>query len=102
MYKRQLHAQRALSAAEKELAELRKLGGQLLHWDEAAYSKLLRSIYDPPPLLYLRGDPSVLDRHVISIVGTRRPTPYGNQVAERLGRDLAERGLVIALSLIHI
>jgi DNA processing protein len=94
-----LHAQRALSAAEKELAELRKLGGQLLHWDEAAYSKLLRSIYDPPPLLYLRGDPSVLDRHVISIVGTRRPTPYGNQVAERLGRDLAERGLVIASGL---
>jgi len=94
-----LHAQRALSAAEKELAVLRKLGGQLLHWDEPAYSKLLRSIYDPPPLLYLRGDPSVLDRHVISIVGTRRPTPYGNQVAERLGRDLAERGLVIASGL---
>jgi DNA processing protein len=94
-----IHAQRAISAAEKELAELRKIGGQLLNWDEPAYSKLLRSIYDPPPLLYLRGDPSVLDRHVIAIVGTRRPTPYGNQVAERLGRDLAARGLVIASGL---
>jgi DNA processing protein len=94
-----IHAQRAISAAEKELAELRKIGAQLLNWNEAAYSKLLRSIYDPPPLLYLRGDASVLDRHVIAIVGTRRPTPYGNQVAERLGRDLAARGLVIASGL---
>jgi DNA processing protein len=94
-----IHGQRAISAAEKELAELRKIGAQLLNWNEAAYSQLLRSIYDPPPLLYLRGDPSVLDRHVIAIVGTRRPTPYGNQVAERLGRDLAARGLVIASGL---
>ena len=37
----------------------------------------------------------MLNRHSISMVGTRRPTPYGNQVAERLGRDLAERGLTI-------
>jgi DNA processing protein len=94
-----IHAQRAISAAEKEQAELRKIGAQLLNWNEAEYSKLLRSIYDPPPLLYLRGDPGVLDRHVIAIVGTRRPTPYGNQVAERLGRDLAARGLVIASGL---
>ncbi len=94
-----LHAQRALSAAEKELAEVRKLDVKLLHWDEPEYSKLLRSIYDPPPLLYARGDLSVLDRHVIAIVGTRRPTPYGNHVAERIGRDLAERGLAIASGL---
>ena len=37
----------------------------------------------------------MLNRHSISMVGTRRPTPYGNQVAERLARDLAERGLMI-------
>ena len=37
----------------------------------------------------------MLNRHSISMVGTRRPTPYGNQVAERLARDLAERGLTI-------
>jgi len=81
--------------AEAELAEVRKLGCRLLNWDEPEYPQRLLEIYDPPPLLYVRGDASVLNRHSISMVGTRRPTPYGNQVAERLGRDLAERGLTI-------
>ena len=75
--------------------EVRKLGCRLLNWDEPEYPQRLLEIYDPPPLLYVRGDASVLNRHSISMVGTRRPTPYGNQVAERLGRDLAERGLAI-------
>ena len=81
--------------AEAELAQVRKLGCRLLNWDEPEYPQRLLEIYDPPPLLYVRGDASVLNRHSISMVGTRRPTPYGNQVAERLGRDLAERGLTI-------
>ena len=41
----------------------------------------------------------LLDRHSIAIVGARRPTPYGNQMAERLGRDLADRGLVVVSGL---
>lgn len=90
-----IHSQEPLRAAEKELAQVRQLGCRLLHWDEPAYPRLLREIYDPPPLLYLRGNPELLDRHAIAIVGARRPTPYGNQMAERLARDLAERGLVI-------
>jgi DNA processing protein len=96
-----IHDQFALSAAEKELAKLRRIGGKLLCWDEPEYPKLLRSIYGPPALLYFRGDASVFDRHVIAVVGTRRPTPYGNQVAEQLGRDLAARGLVIANGLMR-
>jgi len=89
-------AQQPRAAAEKELAQLKKIGAKLLHWDEPHYPKTLRSIYDPPPLLYVRGDPAMLTKHALAIVGSRRPTPYGNQVAERLARDLAERGLVIA------
>jgi DNA processing protein len=81
--------------AEKELAEVRKAGIRLITWAEAEYPKLLTQIYDPPPLLYVRGNVEVLSRHAISMVGTRRPTPYGNQMTERLARDLAERGLVI-------
>lgn len=46
-------------------------------------------------LFYLRGDPQILNMPCLSIVGTRRPTLYGSQMAERLGRDLAARGLVI-------
>ena len=89
----------AWSDAEKELGEVRRNGCQLLHWQESAYPKRLSEIYDPPPLLYVRGDASVLDRYSIGIVGTRRPTPYGNQIAERLARDLAARGLVIVSGL---
>ena len=91
-----LQAQQPRAAAEKELAQLKKIGGRLLHWDEPQYPKTLRSIYDPPPLLYVRGDAAMLSKHILAIVGSRRPTPYGNQVAERMARDLAERGLVIA------
>ncbi len=86
-------------AAEKEIAWAQELGIKLMHWGESVYPPRLLEIYDPPPLLYLRGDPQVLRRYSISIVGTRRPTPYGNLMAERLARDLAARGLLIVSGL---
>src|SRR4029077_5156514 len=89
----------AFRDAEKELAQVRKAGCQLIHWEESAYPKRLAEIYDPPPLLYVRGNVQVLNRYTISIVGTRRPTPYGNQIAEKLARDLAEHGLIVASGL---
>src|SRR5260370_7160997 len=84
----------ALRLAEKELAALRRNGSALLHWDEPQYPKRLLEIYDPPPLLYFRGDLALLSRHCISMVGTRRPTLYGNQIAERLAPDLESPGVV--------
>lgn len=90
-----IQTKRAHKEAEAELARVRKVGCRLLNWDEPDYPRRLLEIYDPPPLLYVRGDASTLNRHSISMVGTRRPTPYGNQVAERLGFDLAGRGLTI-------
>jgi DNA processing protein len=81
--------------AEKELAAVRKAGCRLVNWTEPEYPQSLLQIYDPPVLLYVRGDAAVLNQHAVGIVGTRRPTYYGNQMAERLGRDLAERGLAI-------
>ena len=92
---RAIQAKQAHKDAEAELAQVRSLGCRLLNWDEPEYPQRLLEIYDPPPLLYVRGDAGALNRHSISMVGTRRPTPYGNQVAERLGHDLAERGLSI-------
>ena len=92
-------AKAAFRDAEKDLAEVRKAGCGLVHWEESEYPQRLLEIYDPPPLLYVRGNVQVLNRHTISIVGTRRPTPYGNQIAERLGRDLAEHGLIVTSGL---
>jgi DNA processing protein len=90
-----IHSQQPLRAAEQELAKIRALGCRLLTWDEAPYPKRLREIYDPPPLLYVRGNLELLERHSIAIVGTRKPTPYGVQMAEKIAHDLAARGLVI-------
>jgi DNA processing protein len=89
----------AFRDAEKELELVRKAGCRLVQWEESEYPKRLAEIYDPPPLLYVRGNEQVLNRHTISIVGTRRPTLYGNQIAERLARDLAEHGLIVASGL---
>jgi DNA processing protein len=94
-----IHSRRAMSDAAKELAQAQAYGCRLLTWDEPEYPARLREIYDPPPLLYVLGNVELLSRHLISIVGARRPTPYGNQMAERLARDLADRGLVITSGL---
>jgi DNA processing protein len=88
-----IHSREPLSRAAKELAQVQQAGSRLLTWDEPAYPHLLREIYDPPPVVYIRGNMEPLHRDSIAMVGTRRPTPYGNQMAERLARDLAERGL---------
>jgi DNA processing protein len=59
------------------------------------YPALLREIYDPPVLLFARGRVELLQSTAIGVVGTRRPTPYGLAVAERLAGDLARAGLTI-------
>jgi DNA processing protein len=94
-----IHTRQPMSAAAKELAQAQAAGIRLLTWDEPEYPQRLCEIYDPPPLLYVRGNIELLNRHLISIVGSRRPTPYGNQIAEKLARDLADRGLVIVSGL---
>jgi DNA processing protein len=82
--------------AEKELYGVRKIANcSLSNWTERGYPQNLMQIYEPPVLLHVRGDPQVLNLPSLSIVGTRRPTPYGTQMAERLGRDLAARGRVM-------
>jgi len=94
-----IHSRRPLSDAAKELAQAQALGCKLLTWDEPEYPERLREIFDPPPLLYVKGKAELLRRHLVAIVGARRPTPYGNQMAQRLGKDLADRGLVIVSGL---
>lgn len=94
-----VHSRQPLSDAARELAKAQAAGCRLLTWDEPHYPACLREICDPPPLLYLLGNIELLNKHLISIVGARRPTPYGNQMAERLGKDLADRGLVVVSGL---
>lgn len=94
-----LHSRQPLSVAAKELAESQAAGCHFLTWDEPAYPARLKEIYDPPPLLYVIGNIDLLSKYSVAVVGSRRPTPYGNQMAERLAKDLADRGLVIVSGL---
>ena len=81
--------------AREELARARDASITMLSMDDPLYPRRLKEIYDPPVILYVRGDASVLDKPGIAVVGTRHPTPYGSGMAERLGSDLAAQGLVI-------
>ena len=63
------------------------------------YPPLLEQIFDPPSVLYVRGNLKAFQKSCISIVGTRRPTYYGLQMAEGLAGDLARRGIAIVSGL---
>lgn len=86
---------RAVRAADEELRRVEEAGGQIMTLDDTLYPDNLRNIYDPPPVLWVRGDARLLSRSGIGVVGTRHPSPYGSGMAEVLSRDLAARGLVI-------
>jgi DNA processing protein len=70
-------------------------GCRLLLLDDPGYPPLLKEIYDPPLVLYARGHLESLDLPCIAIVGTRRPTYYGLQMAQGLAADLAARDVCI-------
>lgn len=74
---------------------MRAANARLISFDDEEYPPLLRQIYDPPMVLYVRGDVAMLHRTLFAVVGTRRPTPYGIAATERLSADLASAGLVI-------
>jgi DNA processing protein len=90
-----IFAQAGLEEAEKEIEEAAKAGCQLVGYGSAAYPPLLRQISDPPLFLYVKGNVQAIAGHCLAVVGSRRPSAYGLQVARRLARDLAERNLVI-------
>lgn len=74
----------------------------ILHEDDPLYPKLLHEIPDHPTLLYVRGDfdwRSLSGKPTIALVGSRKFTPYGEQVAERLSYNLAQAGFVVVSGL---
>jgi len=82
------------AAAQHE--KIKETGTTLVTIGDPRYPPLLREIYDPPILLFARGRVELLQSIMLGVVGTRRPTPYGLAVAERLSSDLANAGLTIA------
>jgi DNA processing protein len=84
-----------LDKACDEIDRLKKRGYSVLTIEDEKFPKLLREISDPPLVLYYAGKIEVLSEPSVSIVGARKPTPYGRAVAERLAYDLSEKGLVV-------
>jgi DNA processing protein len=88
-----------LERARREQERLEQLGFGVITRDSEAYPEYLREIYDPPGVLYYRGDIKQLQSPSVSVVGARKPSPYGQAVAEKLASDLAGRGLVVVSGL---
>jgi DNA processing protein len=86
---------KSLELAREERARASAAGVTVLSIDDLSYPHRLKEIYDPPLLLYVRGDAELLKKPGIAVIGTRHPTPYGSGMAERLACDLAAQGLVI-------
>ena len=80
---------------EKEIEVCEKSGVRLLHWFDEEYPKLLREIFDPPLVLYIKGSFEASDVASLAIVGTRFPSIYGTEQAKRFGREIAFSGLTI-------
>jgi DNA processing protein len=86
----------AFEDAATQQEKLKETGAAVVTINDPRYPDPLREIYDPPVLLFARGRVELLASIMLGVVGTRRPTPYGLAVAERMGTDLAHAGLTIA------
>jgi DNA processing protein len=81
------------AAAQRD--KMLSAGAVLISIGDPRYPQPLREIFDPPIVLFARGRTELLQSISLGVVGTRRPTPYGLAVAERISSDLAHAGLTI-------
>jgi len=89
----------ALAAAKRELELIHRKAYTLLTLEDPGYPRYLREIFDAPPVLYCAGRADVLEDPAVAVVGSRRPTPYGRALAEKLAGELASRGCAIVSGL---
>ena len=86
---------KARQVAQEEWARVVAQGATILTYGCVEYPERLKEIYDPPPVLWVRGSVGLLSRPAIAIVGTRHPSPYGSGIGEMLARDPAVRRLLV-------
>ncbi|HHM01905.1 MAG TPA: DNA-protecting protein DprA [Caldithrix abyssi] len=81
---------------KNQLAHLRQTPARIITYWDKEYPRSLKAIYDPPALLFVEGDASLMDQPAVAVVGTRVPSAYGKHVTDSLTRELCRQGLVIA------
>src|SRR3989338_622577 len=94
-----LLALRQSSALDHMLERLARSPVQVLTWDSPDYPRNLVNIAQPPPVLYVQGALVPGDEWAVALVGTRRATPYGREVARELGGGLAANGVTVVSGL---
>ncbi len=81
------------------LEKLEAQNVQVITIEDDKYPRRLKDIAQPPPLLYMRGELTIQDEWAVAIVGTRKVTPYGEQVAEDVARFLANNKVTVVSGL---
>jgi DNA processing protein len=91
--------EQALAEADGALRAAAHSAMQPIPLGDARYPVLLACIPDPPPVLWVRGDPGILHQPTVAVVGSRAATTYALEVADRLCGELAGRGIGVASGL---
>ena len=94
-----LQETRSRVSLEREMERVHDAGAALLTWQSPEYPKSLRKIPAPPPLLYVRGKILPRDEMAVAVVGTRKASTYGREVAHLLTSELARCGVTIVSGL---
>jgi len=86
---------------ERQFRRAAEVGAHLVTLHDPRYPALLKRIYDPPPLLWVRGRLTEEDEAAVAVVGTRKATAYGKRAAEHFADGLARRGLTVVSGLAY-
>jgi DNA processing protein len=78
---------------------VKSLDGNIIPFEHADYPQKLKEIYDPPLVLFVKGDCKVLNRPQFAIVGSRNVSVHGRETAYRFARELSEQGIVVTSGL---
>ncbi len=87
--------QRGKIPIDRELDMIQQRGCKIITIQDESYPANLKAIYDPPQVLYVRGDLLPADSMAVSVVGTRSASPYGKMAAEQISSHLAARGVTV-------
>ena len=91
---------KSLGRTGEIIRDCSETGIRILTLNDAEYPERLRNIFDPPTVIYIKGNLPVIDEEAaVAIVGTRKCTPYGIKSAERIGYEIAREGGVIVSGL---
>ena len=91
--------QSSRESIEKELKKLKQLRLSVITFQDEIYPPRLKTISDPPPLLYISGLLNRADHQAVAVVGSRKATASGRHLTEELSRDLAHLGVTVVSGL---